>query len=133
MEALHARGLKLGLATNNSEASGRAQIAALGLDGFLDFVAGYDTGHGAKPAAGMVLAFADHLGVTPGQIAMVGNSAHDMTAARAAGALAIAVLTGPAAREVLEPLADHIIAGIEDLPALIDLLVGQDRADAGQT
>ena len=122
MEALHGRGLKLGLATNDTEASGRAQVAALGLHGFLDFFAGYDSGHGAKPDAGMVLAFARAIGAAPEQIAMVGDSAHDMNAARAAGALAIAVLTGPATRQTLEPLADHVIAGIEDLPALIDTI-----------
>ena len=125
MDALHARGLKLGLATNDSEASGRAQIAALGLDARLDFVAGFDTGHGAKPGPGMVLAFASHLGVPPATIAMVGDSVHDLTAARAAGALAVAVLTGPAPRSVLEAHADHVIDGIADLPALVDSLAAE--------
>ena len=97
-------------------------MIALGLEGHLDFIAGYNTGHGAKPGAGMVLAFAAHLGVAPTRIAMVGDSAHDLTAARRAGALAIAVLTGPAPRAELEPLADHVLAGIEELPALIDRL-----------
>ena len=127
MEALHRRGLKLGLATNDSEASGRAQVAALGLNAFLDFFAGYDSGHGAKPGAGMVLAFARHLGVGAERIAMVGDSAHDLSAARAAGALAVAVLTGPASRELLEPLADHVLDGIEALPALVDSLAAQDK------
>lgn len=120
MYALHGRGLKLGLATNDSEASGRAQVAALGLDGYMDFFAGYDTGHGAKPGAGMVRAFADYLGVSAGRIAMVGDSSHDLAAARACGALAVAVLTGPATRATLEPLADHVIDGIADLPELVD-------------
>ncbi|MDX7953571.1 HAD-IA family hydrolase, partial [Lichenihabitans sp. Uapishka_5] len=102
MEALHRRGLKLGLATNDSEASGRAQVMALGLDAHMDFLAGYDTGHGAKPGPGMVLAFAASLGVPPGRIAMVGDSLHDMQAARVAGAVAVAVLTGPATRTMLE-------------------------------
>jgi phosphoglycolate phosphatase len=122
MAALHRRGLKLGLATNDAEASGRAQVAALGLDGYMDFLAGYDSGHGAKPGPGMVLAFADHLGVTPDRVALVGDSLHDMTAARAAGALAIAVLTGPADHAQLAPLAHHVIPGLADLPALIDSL-----------
>jgi phosphoglycolate phosphatase len=126
MQALHHRGLKLGLATNDSEASGRAQVAALGLDGFMDFFAGYDTGHGAKPEAGMVLAFAQHLGVAPKQIAMVGDSPHDMSAARAAGAIAVAVLTGPAGRDVLEPMADFVIDGIAALPGLVDAIAAQE-------
>ena len=70
----------------------------------------------------MILAFADHLQVAPAKIAMVGDSAHDLTAARAAGAVAIAVLTGPAQRDALEPLADHVIDGIECLPALVDVI-----------
>jgi len=40
--ALKARGLKLGVATNDAECSARAQATALGLDAYLDFVAGYD-------------------------------------------------------------------------------------------
>ena len=125
MTALHTRGLKLGLATNDTEASGRAQVVALGLDGLFDFYAGYDSGHGAKPDAGMVLAFARAIGAAPDRIAMVGDSAHDMNAARAAGALAVAVLTGPASRDDLEPLADHVLAGIEDLPMLVDEIDGR--------
>ncbi|MCW6508910.1 HAD family hydrolase [Lichenifustis flavocetrariae] len=122
MAALQRRGLRLGLATNDSEASGRAQVAALGLDAHMEFLAGYDSGHGAKPDPGMVLAFAAYLGVPPESIAMVGDSRHDMTAARAAGAVAVAVLTGPATREDLLSEADHVLDGIEDLPALVDML-----------
>lgn len=120
--ALKARGLKLGLATNDGEASARRQLAALGLDAHMDFVAGYDTGHGGKPDPGMVQAFARAVGVPPSRIAMVGDSHLDLVAARAAGAVAVAVLSGPARRDELEPLADHVLDGIADLPALVDSL-----------
>ncbi len=120
--ALKSRGLRLGLATNDTEASARRQLAALGLDAHMDFVAGYDTGHGGKPDPGMVLAFARALGVAPGRIAMVGDSPLDLMAARAAGAVAVAVLSGPAARGELQHLADHVLDGIADLPALVDRL-----------
>lgn len=116
--ALKAMGLRLGVATNDSEASARRQITALGLDEAIEFVAGYDTGHGGKPDPGMVLAFARHLGVAPSRIAMVGDSLHDLDAARAAGAVAIAVLSGPADRAALEPRADHVVDDIGALPAL---------------
>jgi phosphoglycolate phosphatase len=49
----------------------------------------------------------------------VGDSTHDLHAARAAGAVAIAVLSGPATREDLADHADHIIDTIDDLPALL--------------
>jgi phosphoglycolate phosphatase len=72
----------------------------------------------------MVLAFADKLGVAPGRVAMVGDSPLDLAAARAAGAVAIGVLSGPARRGELEPLADHILDDIGGLPALVDALHG---------
>lgn len=118
---LVAAGYRLGIATNDAEASARAQSTALGLDPFMDFIVGYDSGHGAKPEPGMVTAFADHLGVAPAAVAMIGDSRHDLVAARAAGAVAVAVLTGPlrtAARPDVEPHADHVVESIADLPGL---------------
>ena len=113
-------GLALGLATNDGEANARTHLAKLGLDGHLDFfVAGYDSGHGGKPEPGMVLAFAAKLGVPPERVALVGDTLHDMGAARAAGAVGIAVLSGPLGRDVLGPAADHVIDSVADLPALM--------------
>lgn len=120
--ALKARGFKLGIATNDAERSARAQAAALGLDPYLDFVAGYDSGFGGKPHPGMVLAFAAACGCRPDEVALIGDTLHDLHAARAAGAVSVAVLTGPtraAARPDLEPHADHVIGSIADLPALL--------------
>jgi phosphoglycolate phosphatase len=121
--ALAERGFRLGIATNDAESSGRAQAEALGLMAHLDFIAGYDSGFGGKPHPGMVLAFAAHCAVQPHEVALIGDSLHDLEAARAAGALSIAVLTGPlgpAARAELEPHADHVLPSIDDLPALLD-------------
>lgn len=118
---LVAEGYRLGIATNDAEASARAQSTALGLDPFVDFIVGYDSGHGGKPEPGMVTAFADHLGAPAAAVAMIGDSLHDLLAAKAAGALAVAVLTGPlraAARPDIEPHADHVVDSIADLPAL---------------
>jgi len=122
LAALKAMGLRLGVATNDTESSARRQIEALGLDEAIEFVAGYDSGHGGKPDPGMVLAFARQLGVAPQQVAMVGDSRHDLEAARAAGAVAVAVLSGPAGRAELEPLADCVVDDIAALPALFAAL-----------
>jgi phosphoglycolate phosphatase len=122
---LKARGLKLGIATNDAERSARAQATALGLDPYLDYVAGYDSGYGGKPHPGMVLAFAEACACRPDEVAVIGDSLHDLHAARAAGAAGFAVLTGPtraAARAELEPHADRVIDSIADLPALVDRL-----------
>ena len=124
---LRARGLALGVATHDSEGAARAHLSAAGaLDAF-DFVAGYDSGHGLKPGPGMVLAFAEAVATPPETIAMVGDSVHDLGAARAAGAgLAVGVLTGPATRDILAPMADAVLASIMELPALLDAAEGRD-------
>ena len=123
--ALKARGLTLGIATNDAERSARMQAEALGLDRHLAYVAGYDSGFGPKPGPGMVTGFVERIGCRPDEVALIGDSIHDLHAARAAGALAVAVLTGPlgaAALADLAPHADHVIGSIADLPDLIDRL-----------
>lgn len=122
---LVADGFRLGIATNDAEASALVQAEAMGLVPHLDFVAGYDSGHGEKPEPGMVLAFAQAIGVEPREVALIGDSTHDLHAARAAGAVAIAVLTGPAPREALEPHADHVVDSIADLPAYLRRLAAE--------
>lgn len=118
--ALHAQGFRLGIATNDGEASARAQARQLGLLPYLDFIVGYDSGHGGKPDPGMVRAFARHLAVEPHEIALVGDSVHDLVAARRAGAVSIAVLSGPADRAQLEPYADRIIGSIAELAGILE-------------
>lgn len=119
LDGLRARGLALGVATHDSESAARAHLAAVGaLDRFA-FIAGYDSGHGLKPGPGMVLAFAETVGVAPPEIVMVGDSVHDLGAARAAGAMAVGVLTGPAEAEDLAPLADVVLGSIVELPAFL--------------
>jgi phosphoglycolate phosphatase len=116
---LRSRGLAIGVATNDSEASARRQIGALGLVDLVDFIVGYDSGHGSKPEPGMIHAFAGGLGCGPAEVAMVGDTLHDLDAARAAGAIAVAVLSGPADREALEPRADYVLEDISGLPELM--------------
>ncbi|WP_442773127.1 HAD hydrolase-like protein, partial [Paenirhodobacter enshiensis] len=52
--------------------------------------------------------------------AMVGDTPHDMAAARAAGTGAVAVLTGPNPRAVLEPVADAVLGSIGELGGWLD-------------
>lgn len=113
----HGRGLRLGLVTNDAEANARLQADALGLSPFLDLVHGYDSGFGSKPGPGMVSAAADVFGIAPHEAAVVGDSAHDLAAAQAAGARFILVRTGPAPVDHLVDAADLVVDSIDDLPA----------------
>lgn len=119
---LRARGLRLGVATNDSEAPARQHLAAHGITELFDFIAGYDSGHGPKPGPGMCLAFAARLGLAPGRVVMVGDSRHDLLAGRAAGMRTVAVLTGVAAAPDLQDLADAVLPDIGALPAWLDRL-----------
>lgn len=115
-----ARGLRLGVATNDAEAPARAHLGQANVTEFFDFIAGFDSGHGGKPAPGQLLAFAAHTGLEPHQIVMVGDSTHDLRAGRAAGMTSIAVLTGLAGAEELSPFAEIVLPDIGHLPAWLD-------------
>ena len=117
LTGLRGRGLRLGVATNDSEAPARQHLANHGITDLFDFIAGYDSGHGAKPGPGMCLAFARDLRLEPSRVAMVGDSRHDLEAGRAAGMRTVAVLTGIATREELEPHADVVLTDIGAIPS----------------
>lgn len=120
LTALAERGFRLGLMTNDAEITARAHTRKLGIDQLLEFVAGYDSGFGAKPQPDPVLAFARSVGIAAGQIAVVGDTPLDLAAAHAAGAVAIGVLTGPVPGASLAPHADALIASPAELPAWLD-------------
>lgn len=116
---LKAGGLKLGVATSDSEAGARATLGPSGILAQLDFLAGYDSGHGIKPGPGMVQGFCRHVGLRPVEVAVVGDNRHDLEMGRRAGAgLVVGVLTGTGSRADLSEQADHVfdsLLGLEDL------------------
>ena len=116
---LKSEGLLLGVMTNDAERGAQAHLAAAGILDLLDFVAGSDTGFGCKPAPEPLLAFAKITGLKPHEIAMVGDSLHDLQAAQAAGMMRIAVLTGIATENQLKNYADIVLHSIADLPDLL--------------
>lgn len=122
-DRLRGAGLRLGVATNDAEKSAHATLDRLGLAGRVDFVAGYDSGHGAKPAPGMVVAFCAAMGLDPSEVAMIGDSPADLTAGRAAGCgRVVGVLTGTSPADVLAPLADAVVEDIHVLPEILQLM-----------
>lgn len=116
---LAAQGLTLGLATNDTEAPARRHLTDAGVIDLFAFVSGSDSGWGGKPAPGQLLAFATQLGLEPEQIAMVGDSLHDLESGRRAGMARVAVLTGIATHGDLAPHADVVLADIGGLAAWI--------------
>lgn len=120
LDGLLARGKVLGVMTNDAEVSARSQLQRAGVLDRFAFVAGCDSGHGAKPDPDPLLAFCKAAGVPPERTAMVGDSLHDLEAGAAAGMRRIGVLTGMALREELAPHADIVLPHIGHIPAWID-------------
>ncbi len=115
LSGLKARGLKLGVATNDNEHPARTQLDAAGVIGHFSFIAGYDSGYGGKPATGMQRAFCKAQGLAPHEVAMIGDSLHDMTSGRNAGMVTVGVLTGTTSRVELEAVADVVLADIGEI------------------
>jgi phosphoglycolate phosphatase len=120
LSELRRMGLKLGVGTNDSHVSAKSHMAHIGvIEHFEDIIAA-DTVAVPKPSGNMIRRFAEITGLAPHEIAMVGDNSHDMEEARNGGAgLAIAVLSGNAAHADIAHLADHVIAHVGDLPALL--------------
>ncbi len=116
LDGLRGQGLRLGVMTNDTEYGARAHLGAAGVLERFDFIAGFDSGHGAKPAPGPLLAFARAVSVAPDRVVMVGDSTHDLIAGRRAGMACIGVLTGTALAEDLAPFADAVLPDIGHLP-----------------
>jgi phosphoglycolate phosphatase len=121
-DGLRARGLALGIATNDGEEPARVHLEKAGVLGHMAFIAGYDSGHGAKPAAGQLHAFCAATGLPPEAVLMVGDSRHDLIAGRAAGMRTVGVLTGLATADDLAPEATVVFAHIGHIPGWLDTL-----------
>ena len=116
LEGLAGRGLRLGVMTNDTEFGARSHLQSAGIAARFDFIAGFDTGHGAKPEPGPLLAFAREMNLAPDRVVMVGDSRHDLIAGRAAGMQTVGVLTGMAVAADLADLADAVLPDIGHLP-----------------
>jgi len=109
--------IKLGVATNDFESVARDQLKQIDAISLFDFICGFDSGYGAKPDPGMILGFCEKTGLQTVDVAMVGDSCHDLDAGRAAGAgLLVGVLTGPARHHDLVDVADVILDDVSQLP-----------------
>lgn len=117
---LYEKGLRLGIASSDNERSIRVAAERFGILPYIDFVAGYDSGHGKKPEAGMVLGFCAATGLKPAEVAVVGDNNHDLHMGLNAGAgLKIGVLSGTGSRETLSLHSDMVLADITELEAVI--------------
>lgn len=119
LEALKARGCKLGVCTNKKTNLSNALLAELELTRFFDAVVGGDSLPVRKPDGGHVLGTIRALGAEVAKAVMVGDSINDILAARAARVPVVAVSFGYTRIPPVELNADVLIERFSDLmPAL---------------
>jgi phosphoglycolate phosphatase len=113
-------GLLLGLITNDLELAARRQLEAENISDGFTFVCGSDSGFRPKPDPDPIHGFCRTTGLAASNVAMVGDSLHDLKAAVACGAgLIVGVLTGPAGRCELSEYADSVLDSVRELPSLL--------------
>ena len=102
----------LGVASMDDQRNVELTLKQLGIGEHLAFYCGADSGYGLKPGPGMVDAFCVQTRLKPCEVAVIGDSLHDLNMAAAAGALAIGVLNGASSRHTLSSSADYLIEDI---------------------
>jgi HAD superfamily hydrolase (TIGR01509 family) len=117
---LHARGLRLGIATS----SGRALpfLDRWGVRRLFSGIVGREDVQSRKPHPEPVLKCLGHLGLDPHEVVYVGDSPIDIRAGKAAGSYTVGVLTGTSPHEVLhreDP--DHILASVAQLHGILSV------------
>jgi phosphoglycolate phosphatase len=117
---LKERGLFIGIASSDSQAAINRLVDRFKLRDLIDFIAGYDSGHGVKPEPGMVYAFCEAVGIAPAETAVVGDNLHDMNMAAAGGAgLRVAVLTGTGTVQTLKASSDVCLPSVAAIESVL--------------
>jgi pyrophosphatase PpaX len=119
VRTLRGAGHPLAVVTAKLERGAERTLRHVGLWDQIDVVVGADTVERSKPDPMPVRHALARLGRSPGEAIMIGDSDHDLAAGRAAGTATAGVLWGAASREVLAPLADHLLARMAELAPLV--------------
>ncbi len=120
LEQMQARGIPMGIVTSKGTQAAARGIDHFGLGPFMQVVVTADDVEIHKPDPHPLRFAATLMGVELGYCIYVGDSPHDMQAAVAGGAIAVAALWGAFTRdEVVVPGTSFAMNSITELPALI--------------
>ncbi|MDA1131682.1 MAG: phosphoglycolate phosphatase [Proteobacteria bacterium] len=115
-------GFAMGVCTNKPEEASRRLLSALGLGQWIAVIVGGDTLRMRKPDPAMAHAVVERLGAPPDTAVLVGDSATDVTLARAAGIPVILVDYGYSAEPAHALGGDAVISSFAELPDLLPTL-----------
>ena len=114
---LYQNGYQMSIATNDLVGPTNIQLKNANILEFFSAILGCDSGYGAKPEPSQLIELQKRMNLKPHEIVMVGDSTHDMRAAKSAGVRSFAVLTGVASRKELKQYSEVIFDDISYLPA----------------
>lgn len=125
LKLLQARGGRMAVLSNKPHELTIAVVEQLALGEYFDEVRGCRREAERKPSPRVALEIAQRLDTEPHAVFFVGDSPVDVTTARNAGMIAVAVAWGFRSRnELLEARPDYFIEGPLELPDLAERLAG---------
>ncbi len=119
LSAAREAGMRVAVVTNKPEGFSRAILSRFGLLSEIAAVIGGDSGHPKKPAPDMLLAACEGCGCSVDQAVLVGDSATDAAAAKAAGMPCIILRGGYTDVPPERFGADRIIEGFDELGSIL--------------
>ena len=119
LDQLREMNIPMGVCTNKPEALSRQILDGLGLSGYFSSVVGGDSTTARKPDPLPLLTCLKELVATPQLSLMIGDSVHDVHAARAAGVGVGVVPWGYRSVPVEDLGADFIVSDLAALPGMI--------------
>lgn len=119
LKEIHGMNIPMGVCTNKPEAFTRQILQGLGLSGYFSSVVGGDSTGARKPDPEPLLACLRGLVSIPVSSLMIGDSVHDVHAARAAGVTIGVVPWGYRSAPVEDLGADFVLHDITGLAGLI--------------
>ena len=119
LQAIHRMNIPMGVCTNKPEGFTRQILEGLGLAGFFSSVVGGDTTATRKPDPEPLLACLRGLVAEPADSLMIGDSVHDVHAARAAGVTIGVVPWGYRSAPVEELGADFVLEDLSGLAGMV--------------
>ncbi|MCL4436440.1 MAG: HAD family hydrolase [Thaumarchaeota archaeon] len=119
--SLKEQGFKTAIVTNNCLNATKTVINRFGLQPLVDALVTREDAPRWKPDGAMVKETLNRLHIDPGDALFVGDSTIDVMAARDAGVISVALLTGPTlTTRLLKEKPDYLIPSLAELMSLIE-------------
>jgi phosphoglycolate phosphatase len=119
LKKLRAAGLRLACVTNKAERFTLDLLEATGLAGYFDVVVSCDSTPRKKPDPMPFLHACERLGVAPAEACVIGDSANDVAAARAASIRVLCVTNGYNEGEPVAALGEPIVDTVAHAAAML--------------